>query len=307
MKNFFRVFYQAFIQFRQSNPLLLASSTSFFSLFALPPILIIITSVLGYFSTDDMLSSELFKELTNFFGKDSANQIHEVFMNFKSIIPNTFASIFVFLFLIFVATTLMKLVKDSINSLWGFQPKANNKVALALFERFVSFLLLLMAGAIFLISLLSDTFLTFLSQFIKQYNPELNILLIKSINAVFSIITVSFWFMIVFKTLPNAKINWKPALVGGFVTSLLFTLGKFILGRVLVNSDIDNIFGASSSVMILLLFVFYSSLIFYYGAVFTYLYAQSIDKEIKPGYYAVKVNIKEVIEEDESDGKQIEL
>ncbi len=257
---------------------------------------------MGYFSSDDMLSSELFKELTNNFGQDSANQIHEVFLNFKSIIPNTFASIFVFLFLIFVATTLMKLVKDSINSLWGFQPKANNKVALALFERFISFLLLLMAGAIFLVSLLSDTFLTFLSQFLKQYNPELDILFIKSINAVFSIITVSIWFMLLFKTLPNAKINWKPALIGGFVTSLLFTLGKFILGRVLVNSDIDNIFGASSSVMILLLFVFYSSLIFYYGAVFTYVYAEAIDKEIKPGYYAVKVNIKEVIEEE---GKEL--
>lgn len=294
LKTFFQSIYHAVGEYKKYNPLALASSTAFFSLFALPPILILVSQFLGNIATPEVVNGRLFTELTNYFGEQSANQVKYVFTNFQSFAKDDFSSIIATLFFIFVATTLMKIVKDSINLVWGFRPKANYSFLIALFERFLSIALLFIAGIIFLLSLISDSVLTFLSSFLIQYEPELNILSIKSINAIFSILSISIWFSLLFRILPNAKSTRKPVLIGGFFTAILFTIGKYILGRVLINSSIDSIFGASGSAVLLLLFVFYSSLIFYFGAVFTKLYAKAINQEIKPGFYAVKVNTSEV-------------
>jgi membrane protein len=294
LKTFFQSIYHAIAEYKKHNPLALASSTAFFSLFALPPILIIVSQFLGTIATPKVVSGRLFTELSNYFGEQSAEQVEHVVSNFQSFAKDDISSIIATLFFIFVATTLMKMVKDSINLLWGFRPKTNYSFLTALFERFLSVLLLFIAGILFLLSLISDSILTFLSSFLLQYDPELNILSIKSINALFSILSISVWFSLLFRTLPNAKSSIKPVLVGGFFTAILFTIGKYILGRVLINSSIDSIFGASGSAVLLLLFVFYSSLIFYFGAVFTKIYATAINQEIKPGFYAVKVNTSEV-------------
>jgi membrane protein len=294
LKTIFQSLYQAIGEYKKYNPLALASSTAFFSLFALPPILIIVSQFLGAITTPEQANGRLFIELTNYFGEQSANQVKFVFTSFQSFAKDDLSSILATLFFIFVATTLMKVVKDSINLVWGFRPKAHYSFLIALFERFLSVLLLFVAGIIFLLSLISDSVLTFLSSFLIQYNPDLNILAIKTINATFSIISISIWFSLLFRILPNAKSTFRPVVIGGICTALLFTLGKFILGRVLVNSSIDSIFGASGSAVLLLLFVFYSSLIFYFGAVFTKIYASAIEQEIKPGFYAVKVNTSEV-------------
>src|SRR5690606_20991016 len=114
---------------------------------------------------------------------------------------------------------------------------------------------------------------------------------------VFSVGSITCWFGIIFKLLPNARIGWKPALIGGFCTSLLFSLGKFILGRVLIRGDIGSVFGTSASVVLLLLFIFYSAIIFYYGAVFTKNYAAAIGQPVRPARYSVKFKIMEIEEE----------
>lgn len=294
MRTIFQSIYSAIHEYKKHNPLALASSTAFFSLFALPPILIIVSQFLGNITTPKIVNTRLFTEVTNYFGEQSAAQVKYVFTNFQSFAKDDLSSVIATLFFIFVATTLMKIVKDSINLLWGFRPKTSYSFLTALFERFLSVLLLFVAGIIFLLSLISDSVLTFLSSFLVQYDPELNILSIKTINALFSIISISIWFSLLFRILPNAKSTIRPVVVGGIFTALLFTAGKYILGRVLINSSINSIFGASGSAVLLLLFVFYSSLIFYFGAVFTKLYAQAIDQEIKPGFYAVRVNTSEV-------------
>lgn len=294
MKTIFQSIFLAVNEYKKHNPLALASSTAFFALFALPPILIIVSQFLGNIATPEVVNGRLFTELSNYFGKQSAEQVRYVFTSFQSFAKDDLSSVIATLFFIFVATTLMKMVKDSINLLWGFRPKTNHSFLTAIFERFVSVILLFLAGIIFLLSLISDSVLTFLSSFLIQYNPDLNILFIKSVNAIFSILSISIWFSLLFRVLPNAKSTIKPVLIGGFFTAVLFTLGKYILGRVLINSSIDSIFGASGSAVLLLLFVFYSSLIFYFGAVFTKLYASAINQQIKPGFYAVKVNTSEV-------------
>ena len=142
----FQVILVSLKEYKNHNPLALASSTAFFSLFALPPILIIISKVLGSVTSPDLISGELFHQLSSYFGDKTANQIKVVFENFQSIADAPFTSILVFLFLMFVATTLFKLIKDSINQLWGFKPKANQPFLTAIFERLISFVLLIRTG-----------------------------------------------------------------------------------------------------------------------------------------------------------------
>lgn len=284
-------------EYRNSNPLQLASSTAFFTLFALPPILIILISVLGFIVKPDMLRGELFSKLSAVLGEKSTETVNMIFRNFRSMAGNPLRSILGFLFLVFVATTLMSLIKRSINQLWQIKVRDGVTIRSVLAGRGLSFLVVLLSGILFLLSLLSDTFLAFLGNQIDVLFGGKDLFLVKSINFIFSILSITCWFGIIFKLLPNARIGWKPALAGGFGTALLFSLGKFILGRVLIRSDIGSVFGTAGSVVLLLLFVFYSSLIFYYGAVFTKNYAAAIGQPVKPARQSVKFKIMEMEEE----------
>ncbi|HEY9559392.1 MAG TPA: YihY/virulence factor BrkB family protein [Anseongella sp.] len=284
-------------EYRNSNPLQLASSTAFFTLFALPPILIILISVLGLIVRPDMLRGELFSKLSAVLGEKSTETVNTIFSNFRAMAGDPLRTIFGFLFLVFVATTLMSLIKRSINHLWQLKVREGGSIRSVLAGRGLSFLIVLISGILFLLSLLSDAFLAFLGNQLDEFFGGKDLFLIKSINFIFSVLSITCWFSVIFKLLPNARIGWKPALMGGFCTSLLFSLGKFILGRVLIRSDIASVFGTAGSVVLLLLFVFYASLIFYYGAVFTKNYAAAIGQPVRPARHSVKFKVME-IEED---------
>lgn len=284
-------------EYRKSNPLQLASSTAFFTLFALPPILIILISILGLIVKPDMLRGELFSKLSAVLGDKSTETVNVIFRNFQALADDPLRSILGFLFLVFVATTLMSLIKRSINQLWHVKVREGTSFRAALAGRGLSFLIVLISGILFLLSLLSDTFLVFLGDQLKTFFDGKDFFLIKSINFIFSVASITCWFGLIFKLLPNARIAWNPALTGGLFTALLFSLGKFILGRVLIRGDIGSVFGSSASVVLLLLFVFYAALIFYYGAVFTKNYAKFSGQPVKPARLSVKFKIMEVEEE----------
>lgn len=283
-------------EYRKSNPLLLASSTSFFSLFALPPILIILISILGLVVKPDMLRGELFATLSSVFGEESAGTVNMIFKNFRAMGDRPLTSALGFVFLVFVATTLLGLIKRSINQLWHLRVRGGGSLRAALAGRGLSFLIVVASGILFLFSLLADAFLAFLGNYLHELFSGKEILIVKSINALFSVLSITSWFSVIFKFLPNARIGWKPALAGGFFTALLFSAGKFILGKVLVEGNIGEVFGPSGSVILLLLFIFYSALIFYYGAVFTKNYATATGQPVKAGRRAVKFKILETEE-----------
>lgn len=280
-KDIFRIFKKSLADFKANNPLQLASSTAFFCLFALPPILIILIKIMGMFLKPEMLSSEIFYQLSNTIGEKSSAEIQEIFMNFRDLAEDWITSILVFVFFIFIATNLFGIVRKSINQLWNIKVKKSPGIIPLLKSRLIAMILVMLGGVFILISLLADAMVTFIGDSLDSVIPDIGLPVIKLINAIFSIITMTFWFTVLYKILPNAKINWRPAMVGGFITALLFTIGKFILGKVLVSSNINSIFGASGSIVLILLFIFYSALIFYLGAAYTRNYGEHIGKPIK--------------------------
>jgi membrane protein len=286
------IFRDAFVQLRRNDPLILASATAFFTLFSLVPIMIILVNILGLIFRNNKIAESLFEPLQKVFGVETSEQIQGIVENVKSVAGEWYITAGGFIFLLFVATNLLNIVKRAINQLWRIRKSTSRRIKYTLRERLIGILLILSIGFIFIISLLLDTSVAFLEGYLEQLIPSVDTILIRTVNIIFSILVVTAWFTILYKILPDAVVHWKVAIVGGLHTAVLFSIGKWILGHLLDYSNMVTIFGAFASVLFILLFIFYSSLILYYGAAFTYGYASATEKPITPRKHSVNYEMK---------------
>ena len=288
------IFKNAFVQLRRSEPLILASATAFFTLFSLAPIMVILASILSMIFRNSKISESLFQPLQRVFGAETSEQIQTIVGNVKSVAGDWYITVGGFIFLLFVATNLLNIIKKAINQLWRIRKSTSRRIKYTLRERSIAILLILSIGFIFIISLLLDTSVAFLQGYLEQLIPSVDTFLIRTVNIFFSILVVTAWFTIVYKILPDAIVHWEVAIVGGLLTAVLFTIGKWILGYLLNYSSMVTIFGAFASVLFILLFIFYSSLILYFGAAFTHAYANLAGRPIKPRKHSVNYEVKTV-------------
>ncbi|MDQ6814188.1 MAG: YihY/virulence factor BrkB family protein, partial [Bacteroidota bacterium] len=280
-KVFIKICAVSFKVFKRNDPLRLAGATAFFTTFALPPIIIILVQIIGLVFRIQNLRDKFFVHLAQVLGRQSAAQVRITFLGFTSLAKNWFLVAGGFIFLMFVATTLFKVIKDSINQLWNVKSTSTQPIRLQLEKRVVSLIIILLAGILFICGMLVEGLDAFLHQYTGEIPTDTANFLTILFNNVFSVIIVSVWFAILFKALPEARPSWQVVAAGGFFTGVLFTIGKIIIRYMLSLGDITNIFGASGSLVLLLLFVFYSSFILYFGACFTKVYASFIHKPIK--------------------------
>jgi len=290
---------RSFTELGKNDPLRMAGATAFFTTFALPPILIIITQVLGLVFNPRNINRRLFATLSDIVGPQSVQQIIDTLLAFRKLAQNWFITIGGFLFLLFVATTLFKIIKSSINQIWKIKVFEKRGVIKSLSSRIKSVMVILVAGLLFVIGLVAEAAQAYLGQYIFELSPLLASYYKGILNYLLSITIVTAWFAIVFRYLPDGRPLWKVALTGGLVTSILFNLGKLILGWLLTYSNLNTVYGTSGSIVLLLLFVFYSSLILYYGATFTKMWALQHDMPIRPRPYAQHYQLAEVDYEQE--------
>ena len=284
---------EAFTELKKNDPLRLAAATAFFTTFALPPILIILIQLFGTIFQIENFNERFFIRLSEILGKESTDQIRQTFRGFKAQASNWFITIGGVVFLMFVATTLFKVIKDSLNQLWNIKLDAAKRIKINLQNRLVSMVVILLAGLLFIAGMVSEGVQAILGNYLNGILPGSGSTLNIIINMLVSIIIVTTWFSVLFKVLPDAKPSWKVAIGGGFFTGLLFTIGKIIIRRMLTLGDIHSVFGTSTSIVILLLFVFYSSFILYYGACFTKAYAKFLNTPIEPADHAVRYELVE--------------
>jgi membrane protein len=292
VKKVYGMFKNAFVQLKGNDPLILASATAFFTLFSLTPILVILVNILSILFRNNKITGALFQPIEKVFGGETSEQIRSIVENVKSFGGDWYITVAGFIFLSFVATNLLNIIKKAINQLWRIRRRPAKRIKYNLRERLIGILLILSIGFVFIISLLLDTSVAFLKDYLHQLIPSVDTILIRTVNTIFSILIVTAWFTILYKILPDAIVHWKVALVGGLLTAILFTIGKWILGHLLDYSNMVSIFGAFASVFFILLFIFYSSLILYYGAAFTYGYANETDRPIKPRKHSDNYEMK---------------
>ncbi|MEO7306994.1 MAG: YihY/virulence factor BrkB family protein [Ferruginibacter sp.] len=266
----------------KNDPLRLAGATAFFTSFALPPILLLLIQLLSLLFNRRTISRKLFAQLGEIVGEDSVRQVMEILRGFRGLASNLPLAIGGFLFLAFVATTLFKVIQSSLNQVWGIQKSGEKKFKMALLTRFKSTLVILFTGILLIGSLAAESFKVVFGNYLDDTFPVAGFYMIGTLSTLVSIIIVCIWFTVLFRYLPDGIPNWRVAISGGLLTSILYNIGVVVLKWLLLHGNIGAVYGASASIVFLLLFLFYASLIFYYGASFTKVWGEYLKQPILP-------------------------
>jgi membrane protein len=290
------IFKNAHKSFRGNDPLRMGAATAFFAFFALPAIVIILSKVLSvvFSNQEGMISGKLFEELSQLFGSRSAHQVENISENLKHIPQSPLFTLIGSLFLILSSTTLFAVIKGSLNQLWNIKEKPLNSWLKFLMDRAIGLSIIIFSGFLFITSLLMDRLTSLIQHTLFSLMPHFNFPLVSVLNYILSVLVITLWFAVLFKYLPDIKIRWKAVLIGALVTSILYKVGEFVLERLLINGQAVTIFGSSASIVFILLFIFYSSLIFYFGAAFTKTYAGFAKLGHVPNLHSVAYQITEI-------------
>jgi membrane protein len=294
LKDQLKILKQSLDDLKRNDPLRLAAATAFFTTFALPPILIILIQFFGMVTNIENLGDKFFERFANILGNESSAQIKRTFIGFKSLAKNRYITVFGFLFLLFVATTLFKVIKDSLNQLWSIKLATEKEFKVKLEKRVVSMFVILLAGLLFVAATLAEGLEALLGEYFNEFYPGSGSLVNVIINMIISVVVVTIWFSVLFKLLPDAQLSWKVVRHGAFFTAILFTIGKLVMKYMLSFGNLSTVFGASTSIVLLLLFVFYSSFILYFGACYTNVYANYINDPILPGEHSIRYELAEI-------------
>lgn len=292
-----------FNEFNDDNAIKLAASLSYYTIFALPPLMIIIITLCGFFFGKDAVTGQLYGQINGLVGNDAALQIQNAIKNVELSNSNVFATIFGGVMLLIGASGVFAEIQSSINYIWGLRAKPNKGVKKFIQNRLMSFSMIASVGFLLLVSLLVNSVMDLLSARLKLYFPESTVYLFYVLNILIVFLIITVLFAIIFRTLPDGNIKWKDAFIGASSTSVLFMIGKFAIGFYLGSSTVATVYGAAGSIIIILLWVYYSAIILYFGAEYTKVYAKAFGGSISPNEYSVEIQ-KEVFEIIEPEKKQ---
>ena len=284
-----------FNEFNDDNAIKLSASLSYYTIFALPPLMIIIITICGFFFGKDAVTGQLYGQINGLVGNDAAIQIQNAIKNVELSESNVFATVFGGIMLLIGASGVFAEIQSSINFIWGLRAKPNKGVKKFIQNRLMSFSMIASVGFLLLVSLLVNSVMDLLSDRLKLYFPESTVYLFYVLNILIVFLIITLLFAIIFKTLPDGNIKWKDALIGASSTSVLFMIGKFAIGFYLGSSTVATVYGAAGSIIIILLWVYYSAIILYFGAEYTKVYARAFGGGISPNEYSVEIQ-KEVFE-----------
>jgi membrane protein len=274
---------KAAFQLLQSNdPLRLAGATAFFASFALPPILLILIQVMGLLFDRKSIGKQLLLRLGDIVGKDSAHQVIITLRGFRGLAQTWPVSIVLFVFLSFVSTTLLSVIRSSLNQLWKIHIPVKENFLQSMLGRLRSLMVIGAAGILFLAGLMAESAHAFLGTYIKDLLPGAAFAFNGVFSQLLSLIIVTAWFTVLFRYLPDARPHWKVAFAGALLTGVLFNTGKLLLRRLLSGGNLGLLYGASASAVLLMLFIFYSAIILYYGAAFTKVWSEFKNRPMQP-------------------------
>lgn len=287
----------AFSLFKKNDPLRLAGATAFFTNFALPPILLILIRLFGFFIDRKILASKLFERLAGILDDSSTLQIRQTLRNIRGIDHQWYATLVSFVFFLFVATTLFNVIKNSMDQIWSIGVSAESGFMFKLKLRARSMIIILLAGMLFITGFMTDSIQAYIGEYINTASPTVGRIFLWIMNQLLFIVIVTIWFTVLFRFLTNGRPTWITAMRGGILTGILFTVGKYILRIMLPLSGIGNIYGTSGSIVLIMLFVFYSSFIFYFGACYVKILSDDKETPIRPIKGTYNYEIKEILKE----------
>jgi membrane protein len=292
----FKIFKQSFKNFGTNRPVQMAGTTAYFAIFSMAPILIIIIAVIGYITGKSTIREKLFSEIEVILGSDSTMFLEEAINNYQVIENSTLGTILGIIVFMVSATALFTQLQNSINYIWRVKVKNTLKISVInLFRtRLFSFIVILGLGLLFLISLIVDASVNILNDFlVSRFSPHL-IYLVQTINLVVSLSIVAIVTAFIYRFLPDVHVNWSASWFGAAFTAVFFAIGRFIIGIAIRNSEMGIVYGAAGSFIIILIWIFSVSLIFYFGVELTHQYSLYYGHNNLPRNYAGTFEIHSV-------------
>jgi membrane protein len=281
-------------EFHNHQILKLSAALAYYAIFSFPPLLIVLITSLGIFFGKNAVQGEVFDELKNFIGPQAAIQIQDVIKNISLSGKTKLATVIGSVLFIIGATSVFTEIQESLNVIWRVKPKPRKGILKLLKNRLLSFSVILMIGFLVMFSIFVQAMVLVFSNKLGILFPKLSIHVLHFFNFLILLSLLTFLFSLIFKILPDAKIHWKDVTVGAFFTTVLFLIGKYLITYYLSYTAWSSAYGAAGSVIILLLWVYYSSIILFTGAEFTQVYARRFGNKIVPKDYATSIKVIEI-------------
>ena len=268
----------------------LGAAVAYYTVFSLAPLFIIAVAIAGLVFGREAAQGQIFEQLRVLIGDTSAAAMQDVVQSANSK-PATgvFATVIGFLALIIGASGVFAQLQASLNAIWRVEPKPGRGVWGLVQDRVLSFGFILVVGFLLLISLILTAIIAFIGQWFGAFVPGVETL-IQILNAILSLTIITLLFAMIFKFLPDVKIAWRDVWIGALITAGLFTAGKEILGLYLGKSGVASSYGAAGSLIVLLLWVYYSAQIVFFGAEFTKAYANKHGSRVTPAENAIAIS-----------------
>ncbi len=304
IKCFWQLLRDAGAGFRRHKVLKLSASLAFYTIFSIGPMLLVIIFFANLFWGRQAIEGKIYSQIAGMVGDGAAHQIQDIIKN-ASITGNNFTAVIGFVTLVVAATSAFIEMQDSINMIWNLKVKKNAGWKIMVKNRLLSFSIVAGLGFVLLVSLVINALLEGFMGKLQEMFPQVSVVFMYVFNLLLTLIVVAVLFAIIFKVLPDAVIKWKEVAAGALFTAVLFMIGKFCITFYISKSNIGSTYGTAGSLVVLLLWIYYSSAVLYFGAEFTKAYALKYGAEIKPDKYAVTVQVVNV-ESSESSVQQNE-
>jgi membrane protein len=282
-----QVLKNSFKSFGEHKLTKLSGSLAYYTVFSMAPLLVVIISLSGIFLGREAVEGEIHQQLAGFVGSDTAAQLQLLIKNASLEGKSTPAAIIGGVVLLVGATTVFAEIQDSINSIWNIKAKPKKGWLKLIKNRMLSFSVIVSLAFLLLVSLAISALIDGLGDRLKAWFPDITVLFFYILNLLLTFVITTVIFAVIFKVLPDAITKWKDVWAGAITTALLFMIGKTLISIYIARADIGNTYGPAGSLVILLLWVYYSSIILYFGAAFTRNYAITHGSVIRPASYAV--------------------
>ncbi|MCM8570218.1 YihY/virulence factor BrkB family protein [Gramella jeungdoensis] len=284
IKIFFKLLKKSYISWNKNEPYARSATIAYYALFSLPSLLIIVVSIAGYFFGREAVRGRLMGEISGFIGQETADAIENMIENAALSQESTWAVVFGLAILVFGATGVFFQLKIAMNNIWNVAAKRTNFLRLVL-DRVISLGMVLVLGLLLLIALVVSAVLRLIADKIEQFLPNITEVVVFIANYALSFFFITTLFAMIFKLLPDIKIRLRTTYMGAALTTILFLIGEFVISFYFGKSEPASVYGGASSVVLILLWVYYTCLILFFGAEFTVQYALLKKEKVEPNRF----------------------
>src|SRR5664279_754755 len=294
IKGLWEILKNSFHGFSDDRILKLSAALAYYTVFSLGPLLIVIIFLCSFFFGREAIEGTIYGQIQGFVGHDAALQLQQIIKSATIGGKTKIAAIIGIITLVIGATSMFAEMQESINMIWGLKPKPKSAWWLLIKNRLLSFGVIGSLGFLLLVSLGISGLIEALSNRLRNHFPDIAIMLFYIINLVINFGVIAALFSVIFRVLPDAKIEWKDVMAGAIATAVLFMAGKFAISFYISKSNVGSTYGTAGSLVVLLVWIYYSSVILYFGAEFTKAYAIKYGSDIMPNEYTVVAKTIEV-------------